>query len=243
MAQKKTLPSLTSSAASAGLASDSKQQELFGQSHSVSKTPSAKLFCESIGLMFQSTTTCGRSISGGGLMSSQAATRASATAEPTHNETAAVCGRGHSDRSANTDLFTLFEKMFLETSTQEPLNRLKVTLSEKVMKSGRTLSTLRPSVPLTIDPGRGRWPTPTAQDAKNATMPPSQAHRNNGSIPCLLARMGFVGWVLNPRFYEELMMFPAGWTELEVSATASSRQSSRKSGAQSSKRRADGRDT
>ena len=67
MAQKKTLPSLTSSAASAGLASDSKQQELFGQSHSVSKTPSAKLFCESIGLMFQSTTTCGRSISGGGV--------------------------------------------------------------------------------------------------------------------------------------------------------------------------------
>ena len=238
MAQKKTSTSLTSSAASEGSALDLRQQELFGQSHSVSKTSSAKPFCESTGPKSRSTTTCGASISGGGLMSSQAATRVSATVEPTRNETAAVCGRGHSNRSASTDLFTLFERMFLETSTQEPLNRLRVTLSEKVMPSGRTLSTLRPSVPLTIDPGRGRWPTPTAQDAKNATMPPSQAHRNNGSIPCLLARMGFVGWVLNPRFYEELMMFPAGWTELEVLATASSRQSSRKSVAQSSKRRA-----
>ena len=165
---------------------------------------------------------------GGGLMSSQAATRASATVEPTHDVTVAVCGLGHCDRSSDTDLFTLFEKMFLETSTREPLNRLKVTLSQKVMPSGLTLSVLRPSVPLTIDPGRGRWPTPTAQDAKNATMPPSQAHRNNGSIPCLLARMGFVGWVLNPRFYEELMMYPAGWTELEVWEMPSSRKSSSK---------------
>ena len=238
MAQKKTSTSLTSSAALEGLASDLRQQELFGQLPSASESRSAKLFCESIGPTSRSTTTCDVSTSTAPAMSSQAATRASATVEPTHNETAAVCGRGHSDRSASTDLFMLFEKTFLETSTQEPLNRLRVTLSQKVMPSGRTLSTLRPSVPLTIDPGRGRWPTPTAQDAKNATMPPSQAHRNNGSIPCLLARMGFVGWVLNPRFYEELMMFPAGWTELEVSATASSRQSLSKSGAQSSKRRA-----
>jgi len=238
MAQKKTSPSSTCSQASEGSALDLRQQELFGQSHSVSKTSSAKLFCESIGRASRSTMTCDVSTSTAPAMSSQAATRASATVEPTHNETAAVCGRGHSDRSASTDLFMLFEKTFLETSTQEPLNRLRVTLSQKVMPSGRTLSTLRPSVPLTIDPGRGRWPTPTAQDAKNATMPPSQAHRNNGSIPCLLARMGFVGWVLNPRFYEELMMFPAGWTDLKPSEMPSSRQSSRKSGAQSSKRRA-----
>ena len=225
--------SSTSSAALEGSASDLKQQELFGQSHSASKTSSAEQCCKSTGPASRSITTCSASTSPAPAMSSQAATHASATAEPTRSETATVCGPRHSDKSNGTDLFTLFEKMFLETSTQEPLNRLRVTLSEKVMPSGRTLLTLRPSVPLTIDPGRGRWPTPTAQDAKNATMPPSQAHRNNGSIPCLLARMGFVGWVLNPRFYEELMMYPAGWTELKVSATASSRQSSRKSAKQS----------
>ena len=238
MAEKNTSRASNCTQAAEGSALDWKQQGLFGQLPSASEGRSAKRFCESMGPTARSTTTCDVSTSTAPAMSSQAATRASATVEPTHNETAAVCGRGHSDRSASTDLFMLFEKTFLETSTQEPLNRLRVTLSQKVMPSGRTLSTLRPSVPLTIDPGRGRWPTPTAQDAKNATMPPSQAHRNNGSIPCLLARMGFVGWVLNPRFYEELMMFPAGWTELEVSATASSRKLSRKSGAQSSKRRA-----
>ena len=211
---------------------DSNEPDLFGQLPSASETSSAKQSLKSTGPARPSTTMSKRLISGGGSMLSAAATRASATAEPTHNETAAVCGRGHSDKSNGTDLFTLFEKMFLETSKREPLDRLKVTLSEKVTPSGLTLSTLLPSVPLTIDPGRGRWPTPTAQDAKNATMPPSQAHRNNGSIPCLLARMGFVGWVLNPRFYEELMMFPAGWTELEVWEMPSSRKSSNKSDAQ-----------
>jgi len=55
MAQKKTSPSLTCSQASEGSVSDLRQQELFGQSHSVSKTPSAKLFCESIGPTSRST--------------------------------------------------------------------------------------------------------------------------------------------------------------------------------------------
>jgi hypothetical protein len=211
----------------------SAQQELFAPSHFASETGSVKPSCESTGPTRQSTTMCEPSTLTENATSSRAATHASATVEQTPNEMAKACGRGHSDRSAGTDLFTLFEKMFLETSTREPLNRLKVTLSQKVMPSGRTLSVLRPSVPLPIDPGRGRWPTPTAQDAKNATMPPSQAHRNNGSIPCLLARMGFVGWVLNPRFYEELMMFPRDWTALEVSEIQSVRQSSSKSDAQS----------
>ena len=237
--QKKTSPSSTCSAGSEGSASDLRQQELFAPLPSASASLSAKPSCESIGPTCLSTTTCAHATSTAPAMSSQAATHASATAEPTHSGMATACGPGHCDRSNDTDLFTLFEKMFLETSTQEPLHKLKVTLSERVTASGLTLSTLVPSVPLTIDPGRGRWPTPTAQDAKNATMPPSQAHRNNGSIPCLLARMGFVGWVLNPRFYEELMMFPVGWTELEASATASSRRSSPRSDAQSSRQRAD----
>lgn len=239
MAQKKTSPSSTSSRASEDSASGLKQQELFGQLPSASESRSAKPSCASTGPTRRSSTMCELSNSTVPAMSSQAETRVSETAGQTRSETATACGLGHCDKSNGTDLFTLFEKMFLETSTQEPLHKLKVTLSERVTASGLTLSTLVPSVPLTIDPGRGRWPTPTAQDAKNATMPPSQAHRNNGSIPCLLARMGFVGWVLNPRFYEELMMFPVGWTELEASATASSRRSSPRSDAQSSRQRAD----
>ncbi len=163
------------------------------------------------------------------------ATPASETAGQMQDGTAGPCGPGLSDRCNDTDLFALFEKMFLETSKQAPLDRLRVTLSEKVTRSGHTIYQLAPSVRLTIDPGRGRWPTPTAQDHKNATMPPSQAHRNNGSIPCLLARMGFVGWVLNPRFYEELMMYPIGWTELGNSATPLSRQSPKSSERQSLK--------
>lgn len=57
MAQKKTSPSSTSSRASEDLASGLKQPDLFGQLPSVSKTPSAKPFCESIGPTRQSTTT------------------------------------------------------------------------------------------------------------------------------------------------------------------------------------------
>ena len=33
------------------------------------------------------------------------------------------------------------------------------------------------------------------------------------------------GWRIHPRFTEALMMFPDAWTEIEVSATPSSRKS------------------
>lgn len=59
-------------------------------------------------------------------------------------------------------------------------------------------------------------PTPTAQDSKNATLPPSQQERD--SIPGRLLRDGHSG-ALNPEFVEYLMGFPAGWTDLEPSAT------------------------
>jgi len=206
---------------------DSAQKELFEPLHSVSEIYIAKPSSESTGPTRQSLTTSEQCNSMASAMSLRAATPASETAGQIPEETVKACGDGHSNKSNDTSLFTLFERMFLETSTQEPLNRLRVTLKRRGTPSGHTLFTLAPSVPLTIDPGRGRWPTPTAQDAKNATMPPSQAHRNNGSIPCLLARMGFVGWVLNPLFYEELMMFPEGWTELEPSETQFARRSSR----------------
>lgn len=186
---------------------------------------SASASCENTGQTQNSSTMREHSNTTGQLTLLFPATRVSATAEPTLPETVKACGLTPSDRSDATDLFMCFERMFLEISTQEPLSALKVTLQERVTRSGHTIFQLQPSVPLMIDPGRGRWPTPTAQDAKNATMPPSQAHRKDGSIPCMLARMGFIGWVLNPRFYEELMMFPVGWTELDASVTQSSRSS------------------
>ena len=56
MAQKKTSPSSTSSAASEGSASDLRQRELFGQLPSASESRSAKRCSESTGPTFQSTT-------------------------------------------------------------------------------------------------------------------------------------------------------------------------------------------
>jgi hypothetical protein len=67
-----------------------------------------------------------------------------------------------------------------------------------------------------------KWPTPTAQDAKNSTLPPSQKSRD--SLPGALLREGLTGG-LNPEWVEWLMGFPAGWTDLEPSATPSSRRS------------------
>src|SRR5690606_7975016 len=55
-----------------------------------------------------------------------------------------------------------------------------------------------------------RWPTPTANDAKNATLPPSQETWD--SLPGELRRRGERG-SLNPTWVEWLMGFPLGWTD------------------------------
>jgi hypothetical protein len=57
-------------------------------------------------------------------------------------------------------------------------------------------------------------PTPTVNDSKNSTLPPSQIDRNglagamlrDPSIPTGEATY------LNPSFVEEMMGFPVGWT-------------------------------
>lgn len=56
------------------------------------------------------------------------------------------------------------------------------------------------------------YPTPTAQDAKNLTLPPSQKDRD--SIPGMLLKEGITG-KLNPEWVEWLMGYPIGWTELK----------------------------
>jgi hypothetical protein len=60
------------------------------------------------------------------------------------------------------------------------------------------------------------WPTPTLQDAKNATQPPSQKDRDH--LPGALMREGISG-SLNPAWVEWLMGFPEGWTDLKHSET------------------------
>jgi len=88
---------------------------------------------------------------------------------------------------------------------------------------------------------RGMWPTPTANDSKNASCPPSHAsrdslvgavmrtwatptvngnHNRKGASPTSgdgLATQA--GGPLNPTWVEWLMGFPLGWTDLEPSET------------------------
>ena len=62
-----------------------------------------------------------------------------------------------------------------------------------------------------------RWPTPTAQDAKNNGAP-SQTERNTKPLNAE------VGGPLNPSWVEWLMGWPIGWTDCAQSATDKFRQ-------------------
>ena len=65
--------------------------------------------------------------------------------------------------------------------------------------------------------GFGLWPTPTANDAKNSTLPP--AAKQWDSIPGKLLRDGGIEirqmGHLNPAWVEWLMGWPIGWTDLK----------------------------
>lgn len=57
------------------------------------------------------------------------------------------------------------------------------------------------------------WPTPTVNDSKNSTLPPSQVKHDN--LPGALIRSGQqLGGSLNPDWVEALMGWPPGWTSL-----------------------------
>ena len=57
-------------------------------------------------------------------------------------------------------------------------------------------------------------PTPTANDSKNSTLPPSQAERDGLAGAMLRDDSIPTGepMYLNPSFVEEMMGFPVGWT-------------------------------
>lgn len=61
------------------------------------------------------------------------------------------------------------------------------------------------------------YPTPTANDAKNATLPPSQCDRD--SVPGALMRDGVTG-SLNADWVEWLMGYHQGWTDIDVEPEA-----------------------
>jgi hypothetical protein len=63
-----------------------------------------------------------------------------------------------------------------------------------------------------------KWPTPTVNDSKNSTLPPSQIKHDN--IPGAMLRDGEApGGQLNPTWVEWLMGWPLGWTDLKPSET------------------------
>lgn len=64
------------------------------------------------------------------------------------------------------------------------------------------------------------FPTPAAQDAKNSTLPPSQADRD--TLPGQMIRDGQQGQ-LNPDWVEWLMGFPPGWTDIDADAEITQR--------------------
>lgn len=84
-------------------------------------------------------------------------------------------------------------------------------------KSGnRIYPTLTGAVGAAPGPGGKYFPTPSAQDGHNSSLPPSQAGRD--TIPGRLVEEG-AGGNLNPPWVAWLMGFPIGWTELEDSET------------------------
>ena len=68
------------------------------------------------------------------------------------------------------------------------------------------------------------WPTPTVNDSKNCTLPPSQIKHDN--IPGAVLRNGeTAGSPLNPTWVEKLMGWPEGWTDIGASDATKERAS------------------
>lgn len=134
----------------------------------------------------------------------------------------------------------LLEKTLLESSIWRS-TRCYLTWKTKDTKQGRLLFRLAASTPRTGGTDAPLWHTPTANDGKNSSMPPSQAARKQlvGQVmrqmmwttPCASdstvssgrgnhrSMRTEIGGQLNPTWVEWLMGFPLGWTDLSVSET------------------------
>ncbi len=106
----------------------------------------------------------------------------------------------------NWMLATVARDQMLPTALPTPTTITSRQNSHSTDSSGRPL--LQMAVEISL------LPTPTTNDSKNASLPPSQAERDglagamlrNDSIPTGAATY------LNPSFVEEMMGFPVGWT-------------------------------
>ena len=283
MAQKKTSPSSTSSAALGDSASDSKQRELFELSHSVSESRSAKPSCESTGPTRRSTTTSEPStqIDLEELTSSAAVFRASPSPLPGSSEAqkmTEISGRKCCELLKLYKVGGSLAKMSEALLTSHWASSAAfLTWKASGTAPSHLLFQLAPSAPRIDATASGLWPTPTGQDnpqvrgvgktigTKRGTTlggavrmwPTPTAIEDAAGTPAGKMQ-GMLGnhpdirgttqaeWSLgslNPTWVEWLMGYEIGHTDLGHWEMPSSRKSSRKSGAQSSRRRADGRDT
>jgi len=153
----------------------------------------------------------------------------------------ATSGRKLLEYSRRSDPVGLLVKMLLDTSlwasttcllawkaSTTPRKRLLFRLVPSVPAIDETGSSLWPTPHANCHTGAGEkgeggpnlqtavkmWPTPTTNDAKNASLPP--AARDWDIIPGALMREGHTAQEgrLNPEWVECLMNFPPKWTEV-----------------------------
>jgi hypothetical protein len=166
--------------------------------------------------------------------------------QPQENDSAkkmnATCGPKCLEQFARFPRVGLWAKTFaglLIGTTAWYSTKCRLTWKLKGTKSNRFYFQLAPSTLPTEEIEFGLLPTPTAQDGKNSSLPPSQANRDSlvGIIlPTPVAsdyhnRWPTENWKgldlasvvngklgtrshLNPRFVGEMMGFPVDWTEL-----------------------------
>ena len=96
-------------------------------------------------------------------------------------------------------------------------------------ESGKTAYHNGKKVQVGLEHAARHWPTPTVNDSKNCTLPPSQVKHDN--IPGALLRDGEkAGGALNPTWVEWLMGWPLGWTDLKPLAMGRCRNAQQKHG-------------
>lgn len=109
-----------------------------------------------------------------------------------------------------------------------PFGATASTCSPAVSRASRSASRanarVRPTLALAAR--MGLLSTPTANDAINSSLPPSQAKRKSGVVHDVMishpSRIG-KGSRLNPRYVAQMMGFPPDWTELPFRHGAASR--------------------
>ena len=229
--KKDTCVSLTSSAGSAGSASDLNQPDLFGQSPSVSETSIAKPSLGSTGPTSQSTTMSEPSTQMDleELTSFAAVSRVNRSQQlqpgsAKAREMTATSGRRCLELLKTRDAVGLSVKMLLE-STAWRSSKWFLTWKPAATRLHRRLKfRLVPSDTIIGGRASGFSHTPTA--TANHMAPSMQKHPSCRGI------------IVTPEIWESAMGFPKGWTDIACapSATPSSRRSSRKSGGRSSQR-------